>query len=52
VRSARKRSIGRDDSSARPLNADYPLSQEADVSVNDFVAAWNKLMNLDRLDLA
>ena len=39
-------------SQLRALAEVYASSDAAEKFVNDFVAAWNKVMNLDRFDLA
>lgn len=40
------------DSQLRALAEVYGSSDAAGKFVNDFVAAWSKVMNLDRFDLA
>ena len=39
-------------SQLRALSEVYACSDADEKFVNDFVAAWNKVMNLDRFDLA
>jgi catalase-peroxidase len=39
-------------SQLRAIAEVYACSDSQDVFVRDFVAAWNKVMNLDRYDLA
>jgi catalase-peroxidase len=39
-------------SELRALAEVYACTDAKDKFVNDFVAAWNKVMNLDRFDLA
>ncbi len=39
-------------SQLRALSEVYACGDSQEVFVRDFVAAWNKVMNLDRFDLA
>jgi catalase-peroxidase len=36
----------------RAISEVYACNDAAELFVRDFVAAWNKVMNLDRFDLA
>ena len=40
------------DSGLRALAEVYGIDESNEKFVNDFIAAWNKVMNLDRFDLA